>query len=89
MLDFVCAVTFNDTNIRNQLDLVFFCPSIYFREHDFEKMDDEVRLNSFVSLTKNYYDKYKNTISVCFLLNEMNIEKYGGIPYIYHLNFIK
>ena len=61
----------------------------YFREHDFESMDDNVSLNSFVSLTKNYYDKYKNTISVCFLLNEMNIEKYGGIPYIYRLNFFK
>lgn len=61
----------------------------YFREHDFEKMDDNVSLNSFVSLTKNYYDRYKNTISVCFLLNKMNIEAYGGIAYIYHLNFIK
>lgn len=57
----------------------------YFREHDFESMDDNVSLNSFVSLTKNYYDKYKNTISVCFLLNKISIEAYGGIPYIYHL----
>lgn len=57
----------------------------YFSTHSFESMDDEVRLNSFVSLTKNYYDKYKNTISVCFLLNKISIEAYGGIPYIYHL----
>lgn len=57
----------------------------YFREHDFESMDDNVSLNSFVSLTKNYYDKYKNTISVCFLLSQISIEAYGGIPYIYHL----
>ena len=61
----------------------------YFSTYSFEKMDDEVRLNSFVRLTKNYYDKYKNTISVCFLLNEMNIEKYGGIPYAVRLNLIK
>lgn len=61
----------------------------YFSTYSFEDMDDEVRLNSFVRLTKNYYDKYKNTISVCFLLNEMNIEKYGGIPYAVRLNFIK
>ena len=61
----------------------------YFSTHDFEKMDDEVRLNSFVSLTKNYYDKYKNTISVCFLLNKISIEAYGGIAYIYRLNFLK
>lgn len=61
----------------------------YFREHSFENMDDEVRLNSFVSLTKNYYDKYKNTISVCFLLSEISIEAYGGTAYIYRLNFIK
>ena len=61
----------------------------YFSTYSFEKMDDDVRLNSFVSLTKNYYDKYKNTISVCFLLNKMNIEKYGGIPYIARLNLIK
>ena len=46
----------------------------YFRTHSFEDMDDEVSLNSFLSLTKNYYDKYKNTISVCFLLNETSIE---------------
>lgn len=57
----------------------------YFREHDFESMDDNVSLNSFVSLTKNYYDKYKNTISVCFLLNKISIEAYDGIAYIYHL----
>lgn len=61
----------------------------YFMTHSFEDMDDEVGLNSFVSLTKNYYDKYKNTISVCFLLNETSIEKYGGIPYIVRLNFVK
>lgn len=61
----------------------------YFRTHSFEDMDDEVSLNSFLSLTKNYYDKYKNTISVCFLLNETSIEKYGGIPYIDRLNLIK
>lgn len=57
----------------------------YFSTHDFESIADEVSLNSFVSLTKNYYDKYKNTISVCFLLNKISIEAYGGIPYIYHL----
>ena len=61
----------------------------YFSTHSFESMDDEVRLNSFVSLTKNYYDKYKNTISVCFLLSETSIEAYGGIAYIYKLNFLK
>ena len=61
----------------------------YFSTHSFESMDDEVRLNSFVSLTKNYYDKYKNTISVCFLLSEISIEAYGGIAYIYKLNFLK
>lgn len=61
----------------------------YFREHSFENMDDEVRLNSFVSLTKNYYDKYKNTISVCFLLSEISIKAYGGTAYIYRLNFLK
>lgn len=61
----------------------------YFSTHSFESMDDEVRLNSFVSLTKNYYDKYKNTISVCFLLSEISIKAYGGIAYIYHLNFLK
>ena len=61
----------------------------YFSTHSFESMDDEVRLNSFVSLTKNYYDKYKNTISVCFLLSEISIEAYGGTAYIYRLNFIK
>lgn len=57
----------------------------YFSTHSFESMDDEVRLNSFVSLTKNYYDRYKNTISVCFLLSETSIEKYGGTAYVYHL----
>lgn len=61
----------------------------YFSTHDFENMDDEVRLNSFVSLTKNYYDKYKNTMSVCFLLSEISIKKYDGIPYIVHLNFFQ
>lgn len=61
----------------------------YFFTHSFESMDDEVRLNSFVSVTKNFYDRYKNTISVCFLLSEISIEAYGGIAYIYKLNFIK
>lgn len=61
----------------------------YFSTYSFEDMDDEVRLNSFVRLTKNYYDKNKNTISVCFLLSETSIEKYGGIPYVVRLNLIK
>lgn len=61
----------------------------YFSTYSFEDMDDEVRLNSFVRLTKNYYDKNKNTISVCVLLSETSIEKYGGIPYVVRLNLIK